>query len=67
MRQNIQTYKIMDRMRSYSSAFSRNMFVDILKYGDCSRLDGIHEKYDGKEKRKDLFVLSKVSLSSDEY
>lgn len=56
MRQNIQTYKIMDRMRSYSSAFSRNMFVDILKYGDCSRLDGIHEKYDGKRKKEKTYL-----------
>ena len=35
MKQDVQTYNIMDRMRSYSSAFSRSLFTDIIKYGDC--------------------------------
>ena len=34
MKQDVQTYNIMDRMRSYSSAFSRALFTDIIKYGD---------------------------------
>lgn len=55
MRQNSQTYRIMDRMRSYSSAFSRSMFVDILKYGD-SLLYSIYDMYDGK-RRKLIFVI----------
>lgn len=28
MKQDVQTYNIMDRMRSYSSAFSRALFTD---------------------------------------
>lgn len=56
MRQNTQTYKIKDRMRSYSSAFSRSMFVDILKYGDCSRLDSIHDMYDEKRRKEKTYL-----------
>lgn len=45
----------MDRMRSYSSAFSRSLFTDIIKYGDCSRLDAIHDRYDGKRKKEKTY------------
>ena len=55
MKQDVQTYNIMDRMRSYSSAFSRALFTDIIKYGDCSRLDAIHDRYDGKRKREKTY------------
>ena len=55
MKQDVQTYNIMDRMRSYSSAFSRALFTDIIKYGDCSRLDAIHDRYDGKRKKEKAY------------
>ena len=55
MKQDVQTYNIMDRMRSYSSAFSRALFTDIIKYGDCSRLDAIHDRYDGKRKKETTY------------
>lgn len=55
MKQDVQTYNIMDRMRSYSSAFSRALFTDIIKYGDCSRLDAIHDRYDGKRKKEKTY------------
>lgn len=55
MKQDVQTYNIMDRMRSYSSAFSRSLFTDIIKYGDCSRLDAIHDRYDGKRKKEKTY------------
>ena len=55
MQQDVQTYNIMDRMRSYSSAFSRALFTDIIKYGDCSRLDAIHDRYDGKRKKEKTY------------
>ena len=45
----------MYRMRSYSSAFSRSLFTDIIKYGDCSRLDAIHDRYDGKRKKEKTY------------
>ena len=54
-KQDVQTYNIMDRMRSYSSAFSRALFTDIIKYGDCSRLDAIHDRYDGKRKKEKTY------------
>ena len=56
MKQSVQTYTIMDRMRSYSSAFSRTLFTDIIKYGDCSRLDAIHDRYDGKRKKEKTYL-----------
>lgn len=55
MKQDVQTYNIMDRMRSYSSVFSRALFTDIIKYGDCSRLDAIHDRYDGKRKKEKTY------------
>ena len=55
MKQDVHTYNIMDRMRSYSSAFSRALFTDIIKYGDCSRLDAIHDRYDGKRKKEKTY------------
>lgn len=55
MKQDVQTYNIMDRMRSYSSAFSRALFTDIIKYGDCSRLDAIHDRYDCKRKKEKTY------------
>ena len=55
MKQDVQTYNILDRMRSYSSAFSRALFTDIIKYGDCSRLDAIHDRYDGKRKKEKTY------------
>lgn len=55
MKQDVQTYNIMNRMRSYSSAFSRALFTDIIKYGDCSRLDAIHDRYDGKRKKEKTY------------
>ena len=55
MKQDVQTYNIMDRMRSYSSAFSRALFTDLIKYGDCSRLDAIHAKYDSKRKKEKTY------------
>lgn len=55
MKQDVQTYNIMDRMRAYSSAFSRSLFTDIIKYGDCSRLDAIHDRYDGKRKKEKTY------------
>lgn len=55
MKQDVQTYNIMDRMRTYSSAFSRSLFTDIIKYGDCSRLDAIHDRYDGKRKKEKTY------------
>ena len=55
MKQDVQTYNIMDRMRSYSSAFSRALFTDIIKYGDGSRLDAIHDRYDGKRKKEKTY------------
>ena len=55
MKQDVQTYNIMDRMRSYSSAFSRALFTEIIKYGDCSRLDAIHDRYDGKRKKEKTY------------
>ena len=39
-------YVDMDRLRSYSSAFSRNVFSDILSYSDFSRLDWLYHHYD---------------------
>lgn len=56
MKQSVQTYTIMDRMRSYSSAFSRALFTDIIKYGDCSRLDAIHARYDAKRKKEKTYL-----------
>lgn len=41
-RENIE----MDRLRSYSSAFSRNVFSDILLHSDFSRLDWLYRHYD---------------------
>lgn len=35
-----------DRLRSYSSAFSRNVFSDILTYSDFSQLDWMYNCYD---------------------
>lgn len=56
MKQSVQTDTIMERMRSYSSAFSRSLFTDIIKFGDCSRLDAIHDRYDGKRKKEKTYL-----------
>ena len=42
-------------MRKNNSAFSRALFTDIIKYGDCSRLDAIHDRYDGKRKKEKTY------------
>lgn len=39
-------YVDMDRLRSYSSVFSRNVFSDILSHSDFSRLDWLYHHYD---------------------
>lgn len=39
-------YVDMDRLRSYSSAFSRNVFSDILSHSDFSGLDWLYRQYD---------------------
>ena len=36
----------MNRLRSYSSAFSRSVFYDILSYSDFSQLDWLYRNYD---------------------
>ena len=38
----------MNRLRSYSSAFSRSVFSDILSYSDFSQLDWLNCKYGEK-------------------
>ena len=38
----------MNRLRSYSSVFSRSVFSDILSYSDFSQLDWLNGKYGEK-------------------
>lgn len=35
-----------DRLKSYSSAFSRHVFVEILRYNDFRHIDWLYDKYD---------------------
>lgn len=35
-----------DRLKSYSLAFSRRVFVDIIKYNDFKQIDWLYDKYD---------------------
>lgn len=37
-----------DKLRSYSSAFSRSVFSSIIRFSDFTRLDWLSEQYDGK-------------------
>ncbi len=38
-----------DRLKSYSSAFSRQVFVDILRYNDFRHIDWLFDKYDRRD------------------
>ena len=44
-------YTQQDRLRSYSLVFSRNVFSDILNYGDYSKLNILIERYDKNKKK----------------
>lgn len=48
---NVSTHIPIMRWRSYSSAFSRRVFFDILKYGDFSHLNWLYCKYDKESSR----------------
>ena len=37
-----------DKLRSYSSAFSRSVFSSIIRFSDFTRLDWLSEQYDGE-------------------
>ena len=37
-----------DKLRSYSSAFSRSVFSSIIRFSDFTRLDWLSEQYDGQ-------------------
>jgi len=43
---NKNNYTKMERMRSYSSVFSRSMVTDVIKYNDFSRLNVLFHRYD---------------------
>lgn len=45
-------YTKMERLRSYSSIFSRSVFSDIIEYGDFTRLNILFDRYDSN---KDCF------------
>lgn len=47
----------MGMMRSYSSAFSRRVFSDIIKYGDFSHLDYLIKSYSPKVKQDDTYLM----------
>jgi len=42
-------YTKMERLRSYSSIFSRSVFSDIIEYDDYTRLNTILNRYDSKK------------------
>ena len=42
-------YTRMERLRSYSSIFSRSVFSDIIEYDDYTRLNTIFNRYDSKK------------------
>ena len=44
-------------MRSYSSAFSRRVFSDIINYGDFSHLNYLIESYSPKVKQDDTYLM----------
>ena len=44
-------YTKIERLRSYSSVFSRSVFSDIIEHSDYSRLDTLFERYDSKKKQ----------------
>ena len=48
---NVSNHISIMRWRSYSSAFSRRVFFDILKYGDFSHLNWLYCKYDKESSR----------------
>lgn len=47
----------MGMMRSYSSAFSRRVFSDIINYGDFSHLDYLIKSYSPKVKQDDTYLM----------
>lgn len=47
----------MGMMRSYSSAFSRRVFSDIINYGDFSHLNYLIESYSPKVKQDDTYLV----------
>lgn len=48
--------KDIDRMRSYSSAFSRKVFNDILLFNDFSQIDWIYHQYDKASRTFDTYL-----------
>ena len=47
----------MEMMRSYSSAFSRRVFSDIINYGDFSHLDYLMKNWSPKAKDGDTYLM----------
>ena len=47
----------MEMMRSYSSAFSRRVFSDIINYGDFSHLDYLMKNWSPKAKEGDTYLM----------
>ena len=58
----MKSYPEIDRLRGYSSAFSRSVFSDIMEYDDYSRLDTLFKRYDSERlKEKTYFDYLKYA------
>lgn len=51
----ITSYESLERVRSYSSVFSRKVFMDILHYHDFSHLNWLYYTYDQSQKKIDSY------------
>lgn len=51
-----QKYSQMDRLRGYSSAYSRRVFTEILEREDFTRLNTLHDRYDNNRKKEKTYL-----------
>lgn len=49
-------YTEMERLRSYSSIFSRSVFSDIIEYDDYTRLNILLERYNNSQKHFQTYL-----------
>ena len=45
-------YLEIERLRNYSSAFSRSVFLNIIDHNDCSRLNYLFDRYDSNREKE---------------
>ena len=50
------TYSEMDRLRGYSSVYSRKVYCDIIKYDNYDRLDTLRLRYDSQRKKEKNYL-----------